>query len=405
MDNPSIMDTARLRLGFERLYGRSPRLYQAPGRVNLIGEHTDYNDGFVMPVALDLRTVVAMAPREDRRLRLHSLSLGAGLEFELPAPDAASVPAGAGGQWSDYACGVAVTLERAGYALAGADLMIDSTVPIGSGLSSSAALEVAVAWALLDGTGHPVSRRELARVCQRAENEYVGMRCGIMDQYASCFGRAGSAILLDCRSLEHRLLPLPGAAGHAGSLEGVRVIICDSQVRHRLAGGEYNRRRAECEEAVRLLREAEPRIAALRDVTAAMLDARAHRLPPVVRARARHVVGENARVLAAAAALEAGDLAAFGSLMRESHDSLRDDFAVSCDELDCLVRLALQVEGVYGARMTGGGFGGCTVNLVRAESADAFCEAVTTGYRRATGLTPDIRACVPADGAGPIAQD
>lgn len=386
------MKPAAIQREFERVHGRAPRLFQAPGRVNLIGEHTDYNDGFVMPVAIDLRTTVAIAPRADRQLRLRSLNFGESVEFRLPEAGGEPLRAHPVGHWSDYVCGVAVTLERAGYRLTGADLLIHGAVPIGSGLSSSAALEVAAGLALLASAGHALPGGELARLCQRAENDYVGMRCGIMDQFTSSCGRAGHAILLDCRTLEHRLLAVPD----------VQVVVCNTMIRHRLAGGEYNRRRAECEEALRLLRDAAPELGALRDVSAELLQAQRQRMPQVVYRRARHVVSENRRVLEAAAALDRQDLATFGRLLGESHYSLRDDFEVSCDELDLMVRLATGIEGVIGARMTGGGFGGCTVNLVRSDCVDAFRRVITDGYRRATSLTPEIYVCRAADGAGPV---
>jgi len=386
------MEPSEIRREFERVYGRTPWLYQAPGRVNLIGEHTDYNDGFVMPVAIDLRTTVAAAPRPDRHLRLHSLNFGESVEFALPEPGEHPVRTQPMGHWSDYVCGVAVTIERAGYRLRGTDLLIHGAVPIGSGLSSSAALEVAAGLALLESVGHTLPGSELARLCQRAENDYVGMRCGIMDQFTSSCGRAGHAILLDCRSLEHRLLAVPD----------VQVVVCNTMIRHRLAGGEYNRRRAECEEALRLLRDAVPDLGALRDVSLELLHSQRQRMPQAVYRRAFHVVSENQRVLEAAAALDRRDLATFGRLLGESHRSLRDDFEVSCDELDLMVRLAAGVEGVFGARMTGGGFGGCTVNLVRTDCVDSFSRLITDGYRRATSLTPEIYVCRAADGAGRV---
>jgi galactokinase len=389
---------------FEQLYGREPQLYQAPGRVNLIGEHTDYNDGFVMPAAIGLRTTVAIAPRTDRVLRLHSVNFDESVEFTLPETGSAVPRARKRAHWSDYVCGVAVTLESAGYRLSGADIAVLGEVPIGSGLSSSAALEVAAGYGLLETAGHPVERVELARLCQRAENEYVGMRCGIMDQFVASCARRGSAILLDCRSLEHRWLPLPGEAGEPGwSVDdgaGVSLVVCNTMIRHQLALGEYNLRREECEEAVRALAHHVPGVCALRDVTLADLERHRTALREVAYRRARHVVTENARVLAAAAALERADLAGFGRLLGESHRSLRDDFQVSCDELDLMVRLAGETGGVFGARMTGGGFGGCTVNLVLAERVEEFRRSIATGYRKTTGLTPEIHVCGTADGAG-----
>jgi galactokinase len=274
--------------------------------------------------------------------------------------------------------------------LRGADLAIRSEVPIGSGLSSSAAIEVATGLAMLDAAGLAINRTELARICRRAENEFVGARVGIMDQFISCNGRAGHALMLDCRSLDFDLLPLSG---------GVRLVVCNTMVKHALAGGEYNARRAECEEGVRHIARSLPNVLALRDVTIDELERYGSDLPGVIYRRCRHVITENARVIEAAAALGRGDLGSFGKLMALSHTSLRDDYEVSCRELDVMVELAGKIEGVYGARMTGGGFGGCTVNLVRADSVADFKREVARGYEEATGLHPDIYTCTPAEGA------
>jgi galactokinase len=284
---------------------------------------------------------------------------------------------------------VAVTLECAGYRLKGANIEIESNVPIGSGLSSSAALEVAAGYALLRNSDIEIDRVELAGLCQRAENDFVGMRCGIMDQFISCFGRAGRALMLDCRSLEYRLLPLP---------ENVRLVICNTMVKHELSSSKYNTRRAECEAGVRHFAKSLPRVRALRDVTLYDLQRHGGSLFEAIFKRCRHVITENERVLEAAAALKREDLRALGKLMAESHRSLRDDYEVSCAELDIMVELATQVEGVYGARMTGGGFGGCTINLLESDLVAPFKRSVSRGYEQATGLAPDIYACSTADG-------
>jgi galactokinase len=373
---------------FRALYGDEARIYRAPGRVNLIGEHTDYNDGFVMPAAIDFSTWVAIAPRNDRRLAIYSQNFSESIEFDLDEADPHAL-----GHWSDYVRGVAVMLERSGYRLQGAAMLINGEVPIGSGLSSSAAIEVASGLALVGNSHLTVDRLALAKLCQRAENEFVGMRCGIMDQFISCFGHAGQALMLDCRSLEYRLLPLP---------PDLRLVICNTMVKHELAAGQYNARRAECEAGVRHLASALPNVRALRDVTMADLQQYGSDLPEVIYKRCRHVISENARVIEAAAALDRRDLVAFGQLMAESHRSLRDDYEVSCAELDIMVELAGQVEGVYGARMTGGGFGGCTVNLVKDDSVADFQPSVALGYQQATGITPDIYVCVAAEGAEEI---
>jgi galactokinase len=384
---------------FVQLFGVSPRIYQAPGRVNLIGEHTDYNDGFVMPAAIGFYTRASVAPRHDRKLVIHSENYSEQVEFDLD-----HLPATGAGHWSDYVIGVVKMLVRSGKKLGGANLLVDGDVPLGAGLSSSASIEVAVGYALLDLADHALDRTEigqtkidrtkLALLCQQAENDFVGARCGIMDQFVASHGKRGHALLLDCRSLEYRQLPLPGDAALA---------ICNTMVKHSHAKGEYNQRRAECEAGVRVLSKYLPNARALRDVTPEDLEAYGHELPDIVMRRCRHVIGENARVLQAAGALELGDLQAFGNLMRQSHRSLRDDFEVSCAELDLMVELAEQAEGVYGTRMTGGGFGGCTIALVRAGCVEAFKRTVHEGYERSTGCKPEIYVCSAADGVGQVA--
>lgn len=373
---------------FRQLFGQPPRLFRAPGRVNLIGEHTDYNDGFVMPAAIELYCQVAIAGREDRRLAIRSENLQETAEVDLDQrrPQRRK-------RWSDYVQGVAVMLEQNRRRLRGANLLIHSEVPIGSGLSSSAAIEVASGLALLENSGVKLERLELARLCQRAENEFVGARCGIMDQFASCFGQAGHALLLDCRSLEYRGLLLPA---------GVELVICDSGVRHEVAAGEYNTRRAECEAGVKVLARHRPEVRALRDASLENLERNRSELGEVVYRRCRHVVTENARVLRAGEALERGELREFGHVMAESHRSMRDDFEISCAELDLLVDLASKQKGAYGARMTGGGFGGCTINLVEAGEVEAFRRAITQSYLEATGRHPKIYVSEAAGGAGEV---
>jgi galactokinase len=389
--NPAVENRApALEQRFVQLFGESPRTYQAPGRVNLIGEHTDYNDGFVMPAAIGFYTRAAVAPRPDRKLAIHSENYSEQVEFDLD-----HLPATGMGHWSDYVVGVVKILLRSGKKLSGANLLVDGNVPQGAGLSSSASIEVAVGYALLDlGGPSTIDRTQLALLCQQAENEFVGARCGIMDQFIASHGKRGQALLLDCRSLESRQLPLPNDAALA---------ICNTMVKHSIAKGEYNQRRAECEAGVRFLSKHLPQVRALRDVKLEDLEAYGHELPEVIARRCRHVIGENARVLKAAAALERGDLQAFGNLMLESHRSLRDDFEVSCSELDLMVELAGQVEGVYGTRMTGGGFGGCTIALVQAGCVEAFQRTVREGYERSTGRKPEIYICAAADGVGRIA--
>jgi galactokinase len=380
----------KLRALFAELYGAVPTVYRAPGRVNLIGEHTDYNDGLVMPAALDLYTYVAVSPRVDRRLSVYSESLREMCELDLDR-----IHPGRSGHWSDYVRGVAGVFESSGYKLRGADLVIMSEVPLGSGLSSSAALEVSTAWALLANSDIEIDRTAVAQMCQKAEHVYAEMRCGIMDQFISCHGRVGYALMLDCRSLEFELLPIPGA---------VRLMVCNTMVKHEHASSGYNTRRRECEEGFRALAQVLPGIRALRDVTLSDLKQHHDRLSPVIYKRVRHVVTENDRVRKAARALEAGDVSAFGRFMADSHRSLRDDYEVSTAELDLMVELASGQEGVYGARMTGGGFGGCTINLVDAAHAEELRRRLEHDYETKTGLKPTILICEASEGAGAVAE-
>jgi galactokinase len=390
---------------FAQLFGSSPRLYQAPCRVNLIGEHTDYNDGFVLPAAIGFYTQVAIAPRADRKLIIYSANYSDQVEYDLD-----HLPDSAVGHWSDYVIGVVKMLQRSGKKIPGASLLVNGDVPQGAGLSSSASLEVAVGYALVDLTSKgpdfdpfesersqldrtQLDRTQLALVCQQAENEFVGARCGIMDQFVVNFGKRGYALLLDCRSLEYRLLPIP---------QDAVLAICNTMVKHSIAKGEYNQRRAECEAGIRRLSKYLLKVRALRDVTLQDLETYGHELPEIILRRCRHVVSENARTLQAAAALESGDLQVFGKLMLESHRSLRDDFEVSCSELDLMVELAQKSEGVYGTRMTGGGFGGCTVALVQAGCIEAFQRTVQEGYERSTGRKSEIYFCSASDGVGEV---
>ncbi|MCA1564595.1 MAG: galactokinase [Acidobacteria bacterium] len=389
-----MIDTAALRRAFLDVYGaaeQTPRLFRAPGRVNLIGEHTDYNDGFVLPMAIDRETCVAAAARADRRVRVFSLNLGEHAEFDLDRPGMRER-----GIWLDYVEGVAQALERRGVRLGGADLVISSDVPVGGGLSSSAALEVSAGLALASVAGVEVDRVELALAGQEAEHTYVGAKVGIMDQFIVALGRAGHALLIDCRTLETQAIPVDTTE--------TLVVICDTRVKHELSASEYNLRRAECEEGVELLRrEGLANIRALRDVSEADFERYGHVLPEVVGRRCRHVVTENARTLDAAAALRERRLEEMGRLMLASHESLRQDYEVSCRELDVLVEIATSLAGAtLGARMTGGGFGGCTVNLVRRDRLEDFRETITRGYTGATGLTPNIYVSEAGEGAKEI---
>jgi galactokinase len=382
---PSLAERFRSRFGTEA------RFYRAPGRVKLIGEHTDYNDGFVMPAAIDFHCWVVVNRRADQKFVIYSQDFQETREIDLSQNTVRPSKT-----WSDYPVGVAVHLKRAGFQLRGTNALIEGGVPMGAGLSSSAAIEVATAYALLDISDHPIDRVQVARLCQKAENEFVGAHCGIMDQFVSLHGRANHALVLDCRSLDYEAVPIP---------DFVKLVICNTMVKHELASSEYNRRRAECEEAVRRLSAVLPGIRALRDVSLEELERHRAVLPETIWRRARHIVSENARVLQAAAALRAGEAEEFGKRMAESHQSLRDFYEVSCPELDLMVGLATGQKGVYGARMTGGGFGGCTINLVDVRHAEEFREQVAGAYERATGLRPEIYICSAADGAGAVAPE
>jgi galactokinase len=370
---------------FRTLFGSADgvRVFRAPGRVNLIGEHTDYNMGFVLPVALQLATTIAAAPARDGKLRIYSEH-----QREMREWNAAEIGClERAGHWSDYPIGVARELARAGYATRPANLLIRSSVPEGSGLSSSAALEVSAALAFL--RGRAMDPLDLARLCQRAEVTFVGMPCGIMDQYVSIFGRANSAVAIDCRSLEHRYVDLPS---------GIAFLAVNSMVKHALAGSAYRKRVEECAAAVERLRQRFAGVESLRDVTPQQLDA--VELPGVIGRRARHVVTENARVERFIEASASGDLAAMGKLLVESHRSLRYDYEVSCAELDFLVDAALSVEGVYGSRMTGGGFGGCTVTMLSPTAIPRFREEIARAYQCEFHVAPAFYECQPSAGAG-----
>jgi galactokinase len=380
------MDKVReVTAAFEKLYGGTPRIYRAPGRVNLIGEHTDYNEGFVMPVAIDFFTFVAIGKRDDALLKIHSDTFKEDASANLAKP-----PARGKKHWSDYPVGVAVKLQEAGHDISGANVFVHGEVPLGSGLSSSAAIEVSTGLGLLDISAAEIDRLQLAKICQQAENEFVGARTGIMDQFIGCFGKAGHAIMLDCRSLESQALRIP---------EDARLVVCNTMVKHELASNEYNARREECEKGVRILSRHLPDVKSLRDVSIDDINKFEDELGEVVFKRCRHVTTENHRVRAAADALRRRDLKSFGELMYKSHASLRDDYEVSCRELDVLVELASQIEGVFGARMTGGGFGGCTVNLVSPADVDSFTRTIKEGYAAATQRDPEVYICTAADGA------
>ena len=375
---------------FAEIFGEEPAaVVRAPGRVNLIGEHTDYNDGHVLPVAIDRSVLVAAAPRDDQQVVIHALDFDESVEFSLDdiRPDQAQT-------WSNYQRGVAYFLEERGFELPGLNAVVVGDVPIGSGLSSSAAVEVSMAYTWQVLADFKLGRVELALLCQRAENEFVGMNCGIMDQFVSALGQRDHALLIDCRSLDYQPVPLP---------PGAAVVVADTMKRRGLVDSEYNTRRQECEEGVRILQRYLPEVRSLRDVSVDQFKAQSSKLKiQKVRQRCRHVIYENERVLKSVAALRAGDLAAFGRLMNASHVSLRDDYQVSCAELDIMVEAAWKVDGVYGSRMTGAGFGGCTVSLVAEEAIEDFRAQVAAAYEEATGIVPQIYVCRAEDGVAEV---
>ena len=379
-----------LACSFARRFAREPQgLAKAPGRVNLIGEHTDYNEGFVLPVAIDRTVTAAFAARSDRQVRVHSLEFDQNDVFSLD-----NIERLEGDVWSNYVRGVAAVLQEAGYRLTGLDMAIQGDVPIGSGLASSAALEVAVLGAFQRAAALPIDSRELALLAQRAENEFVGVSCGIMDQIAAVRGRRDHALLIDCRSLETEAVPLNLAA------HGLKILVAHTGVRRALSDSAYNQRRQECSRAAQVLAHvivARP-VAALRDIASKDLAAHEGGLPEPLARRARHVVSENERVLKSVQALQRGDLTTFGQLLYASHQSLARDYEVSSPELDLIVQLARRLDGVVGARMTGAGFGGCTVNLVRQEAIDSFRGQVIEVYRSRTGLPAEMYVCRAVDG-------
>ena len=400
--------TAFITRKFEETFGGPPTfIASAPGRVNLIGEHTDYNDGYVFPVAIDKYLNIAARKRPDRRVTLYALDVNDSWEFCLdtlnPIPPQAP-------PWSRYLIGVASLLQASGREIAGIDAVITGNVPIGAGLSSSAALSVAATLAFLTAGSEPsedrdpipeIHKKELAELCQRVEHEFVDVKCGIMDQTISLLGQENHALFLDCRSLEHEHVPL-NLAEHA-------IAICNTKIKRELATSEYNKRRAECERGVDILRQWTPGISSLRDVTLTDFKKHEEELPALTQKRCRYVIEENARVLAAVSVLKERSrstsektdeaLIQFGNLMNASHNGLRDDYEVSCNELDLLTDIARSISGVIGSRMTGAGFGGCTVSIVHRDALETFQTRIKTEYQQQTGIEPEIYLCHVSNGA------
>ncbi len=367
------------------------QIFQAPGRVNLLGEHTDYSGGFCMPAALDYNTLVAASPRSDTLLRLYSLDFQNAAEFHLDDLQRKGKE-----EWSSYPAGVAWSLGLRGIKVAGADLTFSGNVPLGAGLSSSASIEVATATALLALAGAELPRPQVALACQKAENDFVGAPCGIMDQYIAACGVKGNALAIDTRALTSELAPIPAH---------LRLVVCNSMVQHSVGDGKYGARRHEVEEAARAIARKLGRDEAtfqLRDATLQDLFAAKDTMSHEAFLRGRHVITDSERVHLGVAGLQAGDARVFGALMTDAHASFRDDFQASCDRCDLLVRLAMSLEGCLGSRLTGGGFGGCTVSLVETAQAEPFAKSLADRYREATGVEAPVFVCKIADGAGPV---
>ena len=380
MHDPEVLRSIHL-----ARFQAEPAIFAAPGRVNLIGEHTDYAEGFVMPVAIEFATLAAISPRTDGKIVLYSENYNQERTF-----DAKAMTSAASQHWTDYPLGVISILAGAGYATPGFSLSLWGDVPLGSGLSSSAALEVATALAVLSLIGVSLPGPALARLCQRSENEFVGANCGIMDMFISANGVKNHALLLDCRDLSYKLAPIPGH---------VALVIANTMVKHSVAGGDYATCRAQVEEACAIIASHRPGVPFLRDATVEDLERWGHEMSPIVFKRARHVITENLRTMAAADALLKGNLTELGRLMAEAHASYSQDFGASCVEADAMVALAQDLPGLIGARLTGGGFGGCTINLVEQGEATGFAETLAERYAGQIGIAPQIHICHASGGA------
>jgi len=368
---------------FAKLYSHQPRVFKAPGRVNLIGEHTDYNEGFVFPMAIDRFTYVAISKRDDRIFNIFSDSYKENVTINLDTAKPMK-------HWSDYVVGVASTILDMGFQISGADIFIYSDVPLGAGLSSSAAIEVSTAYALMTVNGLEIDTLNLAKICQKAENNFVGMKCGIMDQFVSIHGKENCALFLDCRSLNYELVPLDSTKAD--------IIVCNTMVKHELGSTEYNKRRKECELGVKVMKDKFSEVNSLRDANMRYLNSVKNSIDDVIYKRCKHVITENERTMLSVSALKNNDYKLFGDLLKGSHYSLRDDYEVSCSELDEMVRIAESMDFVYGSRLTGGGFGGCTVNLIQHGKQDEFSEIIKREYHNIMGIYPDVYYFKPSDG-------
>lgn len=373
---------------FVEIFKEKPFIFRSPGRVNLIGEHTDYNEGFVLPAAIDKEIIFAIAPSGDKNCRLISLDMEDSYEFNI------SSFVKSGKAWANYLLGMIEQLKNAGYKMNGFNCVFGGDIPIGAGLSSSAALEAGLGFALKTLFGLSVEPMDIVKLAQKAENEFVGVKCGIMDQYINIFGKKGKALKIDCRSLEYEYFPFEA--------EDLRIVLCDSRVSHSLASSEYNIRRKQCETGVKLIQRSNPSVVSLRDVSPDLLKSFKEDLDPVVYKRCEYVIEENARLLAATGALLKNNIAEFGSLMNESHEGLRSKYEVSCSELDSLVEYARQDENTIGCRMMGGGFGGCTINLVKSGAVESFTQKMTEKYKWKTSRDLRVYVAKIVDGTSQI---
>lgn len=382
------MNTDLIKIKFKELYSDAPLLARSPGRINLIGEHTDYNDGFVFPAAIDKEVCFAVAKNNIGKFRFFAFDLDESFELDVGKLRKTDT------SWANYLLGVAAQFKKAGYRLKGVDCVFGGDIPMGAGLSSSAAIENGFAFALKETFGFEVSKMDMIKMAQKAEHEYAGVMCGIMDQFASMNGKKGHALKLDCRSLDFEYANI--------NLTDYAIVLCDTKVKHELASSEYNTRRKECEAGVKILQKYDGNITALRDVDINFLQKHKAEFDPVVYKRCEFVVKENKRVEEAFKTLQHSDINMFGELMYQSHEGLRDNYEVSCNELDVLFTIARKSGYVIGARMMGGGFGGCTINLVKKNKVDVFAEKITEGYKQTTDIEPELHFVKITEGTGLI---
>lgn len=361
------MEAKLIKEKFQELYDRTPLMVRSPGRINLIGEHTDYNNGFVLPAAIDKQMILAVAKNNSGSCRLYSYDYHESAEFSLRELKPTHIA------WANYVLGVADQLQKAGYAIEGFDCVFGGNIPIGAGLSSSAALECGTVYALSKLFGLGADKIQMVKYAQKAEHTFAGVQCGIMDQFASVMGKKDHALRLDCRSLEFNYFPV--------SLGSYQIILLDTQVKHSLAGSEYNIRRQECEQGVAMVQQKYPEVKSLRDVSMAMLESVKNQLSPVIFGRCSFIIEENERLLSGCELLEKGDIKGFGEKMYGSHTGLSEKYGVSCKELDFLVNSAKKNPAVTGARMMGGGFGGCTINLIKADRKEQFIREISAAYK------------------------